>query len=494
MRRRTFFYSIMLLGAAAICGTAYDASAQNPPFAIDDFKVYDVADIAVDESVTLRGVFDDEPKPATLPRLASFANPVSVDGDAVKDRNAHSKWYYLQQAEREPLRCVRVTNRFGRQRLTIGQPVYLLSPAELKAPGSGPPASLDYYKIYEVIQGKCTPKVNRHVDLRDDFVGERQRRVFLPRYVGVPVQMTHDGETFEIKNPDDYITVYDITRRPDFSGIVTAEDRFGNHELAIRYGILLSAPSRLDYIEPPQKLDYFKFYDIEDVAADSDNELITDFDGQRIDVHLDRLTHFGNPVRVNGSELIDPNAHLTWYRAQHGQIDEDADDEEDLDKLLQGFGVDPVRAVRVWNLFGEQILWLGSPKYVLLPAEKIEAGSGFPDELDEFKVYTVLRSCGTYRYQVDLEDQFGREERVSVGTPVVFAVPAEIDGDLDDIHNRKEFLTIYRITPRDYELDKEASDKLGNHDLKIRRSVMLGAPSLRFEVFPPLVTDKNDAN
>jgi hypothetical protein len=401
----------------------------------------------------------------------------------------------LRQAEREPLRCVRVTNRFGRQRLTIGQPVYLLAPAELKAPGSGPPASLDYYKIYEVIQGKCTPKANRHVELRDEFVGERQRRVSLPRYVGVPVQMTHDGETFEIKNADDYLTIYDITRCSDFSGIVTAaEDRFGDHELAIRDGILLSAPSRLEYIEPPQKLDYFKFYDVVDVAADKEHTFITDFDRRRIDARLARMTHFANPVRMNGSELIDDNAHLTWYRAQHGQIAEDADDAEDLDKLLQGFDVDPVRTIRVWNQFGEQQLWLGSPKYALLPAEKIEGGSGFPDELDEFKVYTVLRSCGTYGYPVDLEDQFGREERVSVSTPVVFAVPAEIDGDLDNIHNRREFLTIYRITPRDYEIDKEARDTLGNHDVKVRRSVMLAVPSLRFEVFPPLENDENGAN
>src|SRR6267143_1296695 len=72
-----------------------DVSAQ---FNIDHFKVYDAKDIAIPEGrrVELQGQFDDALKPSVLVALTHFANPVSKNGAAILDKDAHFTWYKLK--------------------------------------------------------------------------------------------------------------------------------------------------------------------------------------------------------------------------------------------------------------------------------------------------------------------------------------------------------------------------------------------------------------
>jgi hypothetical protein len=484
-------YLFVCLSLLTVCGvaTAQDQGAQDEPFVIDNSKVYDVRDHRVDAQMTLKGVFDEQPKEVTIDRLCCFSNPVRVNDNPLLEVQNHFKWYRLIQKEREPLRVIWIKNQFGtRQRITIGRPVYLVAPAELSFQNS-PQQRLDYYKFYEVIQGKCTPRLDKRAKLVDQFSEEKDALVRKPRYFGVPVEKTQDGETIQVKNADDYITVYDIDVPSASYGLWPAEDEFGIHDLAVGRALLVGMRSRMQQISAPEKLDYFKFYDVADIAVDEEFELIGQFDRQPLEHRISRLLHFANPVRVNDRPLIDKNAHLFFYRLHPAEVD--AEDLDDPEELLKKINVEPVRTVRVWNQFGEQQLWLGRAKYLLTPCEKKEQGLEFPDDLDEYKCYTVLRSCGTYSHEVDLEDQFGREERVNVGSPILFCVPVALDGDWEDINNKRDHLTIYPTAHRKYDIEKEAEDKFGAQDLKIGRSVMLGAPSLKFEVFPPVPRREN---
>ena len=100
---------------------------------------------------------------------------------------------------------------------------------------------------------------------------------------------------------------------------------------------------------------------------------------------------------------------------------------------------------------------VGPPEYLLVPAEKKEQGSVFPDSLDHFKCYPVIEGTGTpVDSFVDLEDQFGYEY-VEVKKPVYFCNPVSKNGEgiIDSLNH----LVFYEITPREeYFLDIYAED------------------------------------
>lgn len=62
------------------------------------------------------------------------------------------------------------------------------------------------------------------------------------------------------------------------------------------------------------KLDYFKFYDVENRGAEGDVLLRGQFDRRPQKMQLRLLDFFANPVSKNGEPLYDKNAHLAWYR------------------------------------------------------------------------------------------------------------------------------------------------------------------------------------
>jgi hypothetical protein len=62
------------------------------------------------------------------------------------------------------------------------------------------------------------------------------------------------------------------------------------------------------------KLDYFKFYEVENREAEGDVLLRGQFDQRPQKMRLRLLDFFANPVSKNGEPLYDKNAHLAWYR------------------------------------------------------------------------------------------------------------------------------------------------------------------------------------
>jgi hypothetical protein len=146
-------------------------------FKLDHFRLYDVQPYFSGAAPILRGQFDGDDRPAVVGWLRQFANPVSKDGEAIKDRNSHFIIYDAQTTFPEPPRTVRVQNQFGEQKLLIDYLLFLLVPAQKIEPGLGYPDTLDHFKGYRVFNGDV---INQTVSLADQFVVEDKVLVLEP--------------------------------------------------------------------------------------------------------------------------------------------------------------------------------------------------------------------------------------------------------------------------------------------------------------------------
>lgn len=215
------------------------------------------------------------------------------------------------------------------------------------------------------------------------------------------------------------------------------------------------------------KLDHFKLYLVEPHEAEFKVTLKGQFDKEPKVALLTKLSQFAVVVRKNKEEIVDKNAHLTFYEIKQ--------EEEE-----------PGRVVKIENQFGEQKFRIGHAVGILVPAEKVEDGLEFPKELDHYKCYRVLRGAEPVDKAVALADQF-RKDEVKVGLPTMFCVPVvKRHGDKEyKINNEKDHLTFYAITATpDTEKTKGVVDQFDKRKLRITRGVMLGVPTykLAFEV------------
>jgi len=235
--------------------------------------------------------------------------------------------------------------------------------------------------------------------------------------------------------------------------------------MCLAVGILLAGVASAnaeDKFGVALKLDHFRFYKVEPVATKADVSVKGQFDKDSVPASLPEITMFANPVSKDGGRLINPQSHLTWY------------------KLLQRLA-EPRRAVEFENQFGRQEALLGKPVALLVPTEKVEDGSKFPEGLDHFKVYEVLEAR-PLRKTVTLKDQFGAEEGVNIGKAMFFAVPVmKRHGDrVTKIVNEKAHLTIYGLRPpKPFKLTKQTTDQFGKHKLSVSDSALLALPTVK---------------
>jgi hypothetical protein len=231
---------IALVSVGLIFARAGSGLAQEKAEALklDHFKVYRLNPDEIG-SVTLQGQFDREPQKVTVGSRMFFANPVSKNEARILDKNAHLVWYQIRQ-EKEPERRLEVQNQFGKQKLLLGQPRFLLAPAKKIEQGGGkPPRGLDHFKCYEVLESEPVQKV---VSLKDQFGIEQRVRVGRPRFLAVPVEKTYQGETVKIQNKEAHLVVYEIPRKKT-PRKVQAADQFGQHDFAVSTSELLCVPS-----------------------------------------------------------------------------------------------------------------------------------------------------------------------------------------------------------------------------------------------------------
>ena len=228
------------------------------------------------------------------------------------------------------------------------------------------------------------------------------------------------------------------------------------------------------------ELDYFRIYKVKIIKPkeDVDMELQGQFDnGVPKKFLLGNLEYFAVRAAKEAEPLHDKNAHLTWYSGKQSRVE-------------------MRRVVRVWvdNQFGSTELRL---KYdenakdapgLLVPTEKIERLSAFPETLDHYKLYKVQEGAKFDQRTLRLKDQF-LSDTVVLGMPKWFAVPVHKRRGKEEhvIQNRRgAHLVIYDITPQS-ELRKELtlSNQFGKKiKVSLMQSVMLAAPSRKIRWNP----------
>lgn len=209
------------------------------------------------------------------------------------------------------------------------------------------------------------------------------------------------------------------------------------------------------------KLDHFLIYRVEPVETKASVSLKGQFDRESIPGALPAIEYFAKPVMKDRGKLINPMAHLTWY------------------KLAQRLK-EPKRAVEFENQFGTQEILIDSPVALLVPTEKVEKGSRFPEGLDHYKLYPVLEAR-PFKRKVSLKDQFGSQEATATRT-IFFGVPVSKshEGKTYKISNEKAHLVIYEtVPPKPYGKKQDTVDQFGKHSLTIIESKMLALPTVK---------------
>lgn len=208
-------------------------------YKLDHFKVYQVKEQRAEQVVMVQGQFDKEPKKIFIRGFLAFANPVSKNESKILDKNGHLTWYVFNQEKPDPKRAVILENQFGKQKIVLGQPRFLLAPTEKHERGSAFPKNLDHYVAYEVTDAGS---INKTVSLVDQFGRDDKVLVRSAKFFCVPVTKIHDKKVFKIRNERDHLTVYDITPKA-FAKDLNTTDQFGNHKMSVTRSYQLGVPT-----------------------------------------------------------------------------------------------------------------------------------------------------------------------------------------------------------------------------------------------------------
>lgn len=213
-------------------------------------------------------------------------------------------------------------------------------------------------------------------------------------------------------------------------------------------------------------LEHFAVYEVQQVGVGI-GVLLRDQFGPAKQGKLIRVTHFANPTRkVHGNVSVgvnQPNHHLTWYRLLQPQLE-------------------PRRTVRFKNQFGQTSVDIKEPMFLLVPAQKTShPGSQFPQGLDHYKCYRVIRvNTAPPTPVIRMGDQFGSQQNVFAGKPVLFCPPVRkaVPGTVSQpIFNRVDHLAVYPVTPQPRALPIRTRDQFGHRSLNVVRKVMLAVPT-----------------
>lgn len=205
---------------------------------LDYFLVYDVSNRILRDKVFLQTQFDPEPDLAYLNHLTWFANPVSKNGEPLFDERAHLSAYMFRQIASEPIRKIVIKNQFGEQKLTIGRPGYLLTPAVKLEGHKKFSKKLDHFKVYRVLEGR---PIEKKVKLKDQF-GTSDGKIYYPFAFAAPAKKKHWTGVYPIKNKHAHLVLYRITPRK-FEEKRVIYDQFGKLGIDFDYSFMLAAPS-----------------------------------------------------------------------------------------------------------------------------------------------------------------------------------------------------------------------------------------------------------
>ncbi len=236
---------------------SYDCQKKpvSPIYKLDHFKVYkvDTLRVAIPFSVELNDQFDiTPPKPANIPFIEYFANPVSKNGQRIIDSTAHLTWYRLKDDTPVRPRTVRITNQFGTFIWRLGKAAYLLVPTyKIEMNITFPDTlKLDHFKCYEVLALESLQQKVTLVDQFDQKLNQKEEAIVdRPLFFGVPV--IKNGKP--IINKLDHLACYHISVLPGPTQPrpieVSFKNQLGQGTLTIRESYMLCVPSKKEILK-----------------------------------------------------------------------------------------------------------------------------------------------------------------------------------------------------------------------------------------------------
>jgi len=194
-------------------------------------------------------------------------------------------------------------------------------------------------------------------------------------------------------------------------------------------------------------------------------------------VRLDSIFYLSNPVRKvvfkpaqnDTFDIVDPDDHLTWYRA--------------IGRNLQ-------RDVEFVNQFQQDTVRLDSLNYLLVPTTK----SPHPpwDSVDHYKAYRI-RKPEPLRVPVELRDQFDDPllpELIDSLVPRFLLTPAKKNNE--PTYDTSTHYLAYEIFPkRTSGQTRQTEDQFGLHIMQIRNSEFLLVPTRKLGFCPCDMGDLN---
>jgi hypothetical protein len=285
------------------------------PVGLDHYLLYYVDEGLYQEvAVNLTDQFGGDPE-VMVYEAAYFANPVrkTYKGEVMEIVNpeVHAVIYWITGDYFETE--LEVDNQFGEQTLDVYGPGFLAVPSAKIAP---PVPPLDHFKCYDVVGA---PFLGDYVQLMDQFDFYFDVLVWSADWFCNPVDKWYMGEPTPIVNPNNHLTVYNITPEYQTYWYVEVDNQFGPQQLDVYGPVALAAPTTKEGHGPPKYLDHYLLYDVvggSPVGATVD--LDDQFPGNATEVSVTLPRYFANPVlykehedRITGA--WNPKEHLVFY-------------------------------------------------------------------------------------------------------------------------------------------------------------------------------------
>ena len=195
--------------------------------------------------------------------------------------------------------------------------------------------------------------------------------------------------------------------------------------LTVAAGSLAAGQNALAGPGPPPP-DHYKIYEIDAPAAIFGEAVKATDQFSNYEFIVEGPLRLGVPTDKNGSGFIFPELHYTWY-------------------AVDGEPAQPLRQVVYENQFGENVVQVRQPRWLLTPALKNQASPSLP-LVNHYLCYDAVG--GGLNIPASLINQFGGEE-VLLLDPKFFCNPVQKEhaGVLFPILNELDHLVCYDFTP-----------------------------------------------
>ncbi|MGC8896698.1 MAG: T9SS type A sorting domain-containing protein, partial [Bacteroidota bacterium] len=178
-----------------------------------------------------------------------------------------------------------------------------------------------------------------------------------------------------------------------------------------------------------------------------------------------------SPVRTDTFNIIRPDDHLTWYRAEGKAI------------AVQ---------VEYSNQFEHTKVFLDSVKYFLVPTQKFPHAQ--PERLDHYTAYRI-RNPISFVSRCELQDQFDQHDKASefidTLSQVYFLTPT--GKNKEPVYDTITHYVAYEIHPkRRTSQTWSSSDQFGSRRLQVLESSHLLVPTKKLSVSPTGVIEESE--